>query len=303
MKLWIQSVLFIYILSGVMSCRPDQPKVSPSSSEPSPNRLEKAALNLKNYDSLTRTKVMVVGTLHFPKDILESDNQENISKLITVLSTFNPTKIVVEWEPSEQVQTNTEYQSFLAATFDISDKENEVYQLGFRLARHMKHDSIYLFDDQTEFNGSLREFYTEKEGFSFDAFSSYAKNNDSGFYDKYEKTLIETFDQNQKTFKSYNLYDRIALMNSPAAQKINAHRMHMYEIRVGIQKNWVGPDWLGRWYQRNVRMTSNVLKMNNTGDRILIIVGDNHKWTLDRLFENTPDFEVVSSWDLLKNGA
>lgn len=55
--------------------------------------------------------------------------------------------------------------------------------------------------------------------------------------------------------------------------------MHMYEIRVGIQ-NWLGPDWLSRWYQRNIRMASNILKLAENKDRILIIVGDNHKWIL-----------------------
>ena len=44
---------------------------------------------------------------------------------------------------------------------------------------------------------------------------------------------------------------------------------------------WVGPDWLGRWYRRNVRMLANLVKMNQPEERILILVGDNHKWTLD----------------------
>ena len=71
----------------------------------------------------------------------------------------------------------------------------------------------------------------------------------------------------------------------------------MFEIRVGIQNNWVGPDWLGRWYRRNIRMAGNVLKMTEAGDRILIIVGSNHKWVLDMLFNHIPEFQVSSSWD------
>jgi len=100
---------------------------------------------------------------------------------------------------------------------------------------------------------------------------------------------------------SHSLYDRFTLMNSPQAANINAQRMHLYEVRVGIQKDWLGPDWLGRWYRRNVRMMSNVLKLAEKDHRILIIVGDNHKWTLDMLFENTPDFKLESSWQLLQN--
>ena len=163
--------------------------------------------------------------------------------------------------------------------------------MGFRLAKAMRHDSLYFFDNQTEFIGSL-------ENFSFSNFGEYAKTNDAGFFDKYEKKIIATHTGNQNLLKEMSLLKEIILRNSPKAQRVNAQRMHSYEVRVGIQKNWIGPDWLGRWYRRNVRMLANVIKMNQPNDLILIIVGDNHKWTLDMLFENTPEFELVSSWGL-----
>ena len=72
------------------------------------------------------------------------------------------------------------------------------------------------------------------------------------------------------------------------------------KLLVNSAQVWIGPDWLGRWYQRNIRMMGNVMQIANNDDRILIIVGDNHKWTLDMLFENAPDFKVVSSSDYLK---
>ena len=287
MKINFKNLLSIIVLFGILSCKQKSQKANSTF-------LEKAQHDLKNYDSIAQSKIMVVGTFHFQgnKEILNLENQENINKLIKVLSEFNPTKIVLEWEPSKLAETNKEYRSFKTGTFDISNKTNEVYQLGFRMAKIMKHDSIYLFDNQTEFIGSL-------DNFSFTSFSEYARQNDNGFYNKHEKTLIKTFDQNQKTLKKHNLYDRIAIMNSPAAQTINSTRMHMYEIRVGIQKNWLGPDWVSRWYQRNIRMTSNILKLAKKDDRILIFVGDNHKWILDMLFEKTPDLDVISSWEYL----
>lgn len=265
--------------------------------------LEAAAEKLENYEVPTQAEIMVLGTFHFRKDVLEPEGQNSISELVSKLSVYKPTKVVLEWVPSRLSEINNDYQSYLAGNLDIEDRENEVYQLGFRLARELKHDSLYLFDDQTEFIGSLSDFARGSDPFSFDAFGKYAQENDSGFFNMHEKTLIEKFQQNQETFQNQSIYDQIALRNSPQAQKINTTRMHMYEIRVGIQKNWVGPDWLGRWYRRNVRMTSNLLKIANKGDRILVIVGDNHKWTLDILIESTPDFQLASSWDLLKNGS
>lgn len=288
MNVLYRSLVIVGVVIVIVGCKSDKINLDLTD-------LENAQHELISYDTLKHSEIMVLGTFHFQgnKDILKPINQNNISKLINELSQFNPTKIVVEWEPSDQSQTNIEYQSFLTDTLDIANKENEVYQLGFRFAKFMKHDSIYLFDNQTEFIGSL-------ENFSFKAFGDYAKENDDGFFNVYEESLTSTYEQNQKTLKSNDLYNRIALMNSPKSQKINEQRMHMYEIRVGIQNNWIGADWLGRWYQRNIRMVGNVLKMVEKGDRILVIVGSNHKWTLDMLFNNIPDFEVISSWDYLK---
>lgn len=247
---------------------------------------------LKVFDTLNQSKIMVLGINHFSKDVLSTENQIGLIQLTEVLGKFQPTKIVLELQPKALAKMNQEYQNYVKDSSLFSDKYNEVYQLGFRLARKMNHDSIYLFDDQTEFIGSL-------EGFTFDAFGAYAQENDAGFYDRYLKEITDKFQNNQTILKQQNLLNQIVLRNSPMAQKFNAQRMHSFEIRVGIQKSWIGPDWLGRFYRRNIRMMANVMKFNRPEDRILIIVGDNHKWILDELFENTPDFELVSSWHLL----
>jgi len=250
------------------------------------------ATQIQVFDTVHRSKIMVLGTYHFTQEVLSDTNQPHLEYLIELLSKFAPTKVVVEWEPGRTEEANAAYQKYLLQASFIENKPNEVYQLGFRLAKKMKHDSIYLFDDQTEFIGSL-------EGFTFEGFDAYAKENDVGFYDKYIPEITKKFQANQEIFKAQNPLYQIMLRNSPKAQNFNIQRMHSYEMRVGIQKSWVGPDWLGRFYRRNIRMAANVMKMNSPHDRILIIVGDNHKWILDNLFESIPDFELVSSWDHL----
>ncbi|RPG38679.1 MAG: hypothetical protein CBB72_000710 [Muricauda sp. TMED12] len=251
------------------------------------------------YDSVQQSSVMVLGVFHFGKNTLAEKNQNSIKELVALLKAYKPTKIVVEWEPERSPLANEQYQMYLKDSFDISNKHNEVYQLGFRLAKAMGHDSIFMFDDQTDYIGSLAEFATEDDPFSFELFSDYANGESNGFYNVHENLLRHVYGENSKLRNSMNLLEHITLLNSPIHQKTNAQRMHMYEVRVGIQKNWAGPDWLGRWYRRNVRMMANTLKMMENGDNLLLIVGDNHKWTLDMLFENTPDFKVDSSWDFL----
>ena len=287
----MRTLIFALTTFCLWACQQNQPQEE-QPAELLQNSLEQVQYEFKNYDALATAEVMVLGTFHFSETALESQNQESIHDLTTTLAKYNPSKIVLEWEPARLQKLNEDYQAFLKDSFDISQRPNEVFQLGFRLAKAVNHDSLYLFDDQTEFIGSL-------EDFSFDAFSDYAEKNDEGFYNKHEGILTSNFNYNEELTKAYDFADHITLLNSPEAQRINAQRMHMYEVRVGIQENWIGPDWLGRWYRRNVRMMSNVLQMAEPGDRILIIVGSNHKWTLDMLFESTPDFKLASSWDFL----
>ena len=177
--------------------------------------LKAAQEQLISYDSLEIANVMVVGTFHFnDAEILEEKNQKEIQKLISALAEFDPTKVVLEWEPSAHLTTNKAYQAFLQDSFSIQEKINEVYQLGFRLAEAAGHDSIYFFDDQTEYIGSL-------ENFSFDSFIEQAEQMDPGFYNKHQHVIVANHNQNQSILKKFDLYDRIALLNSPTAQEIN----------------------------------------------------------------------------------
>lgn len=286
---------FITLLHSVFICGQSDSKKARTHSNF--DDLEKS---LSYYPVKPIAQVMVVGMFHFNEKMLSENNQENLKTLLKTLSNYKPTKVVLELEPAMSKKINENYSAFLKDSFDISNRYNEVYQIGFKLAEQLKHDRVYLFDNQTEFIGSLGNFRDADDPFSFQKFSDYAQSNDNGFYNRYEKELIGTFDANLKLLNDLPPYERIVLMNSDKHTKINAQRMHMYELRVGIQKNWVGPDWVGRFYQRNLRMAGNILKIMEPKDKILILVGDNHKWALDGMFNKIPDIDLVSSWEILK---
>ena len=259
------------------------------------NRPEPATQELKTYSSESSAQVMVLGTYHFAQesatDELSPENQEEIEEVLNAIQKFQPTKVVIEIEPERSQRLNELYGEYRVGAFSIDTLANEIFQLGFKMADRMGHESIYLFDDQTPFIGSL-------EGFSWAKFNEYAEG-DSTFIQKHFEKILSTFAYNDSLLKTLHLYDRIRVINSLQAQKLNAQRMHMYELRVGIGDNWMGPDWLGRWYRRNIRMMGHLLKMSNPDDRLLVIVGDNHKWVLEDLMNYTPDFEVVGAYEYL----
>lgn len=253
---------------------------------------------LKDYSDIPKAQIMVVGSYHFAQenkvDELSSEVQAELQKIRDALAEFNPDKVFLEKEPELTERYNEAYTNYINNQLDIDTlRPNETLQLGFKLARQLNHDRVYLFDNQTEFIGSL-------EGFSFEGFNQYAEANDSGFFDRHIETISSSFQYNDSILNTLPLYERFQAMNSDFMSRVNFNRMHSYEIRVGISQNWLGPDWLGRYYRRNIRMASIVMKELTPSERGIIIVGDNHKWVLDILFDGIPELEVIKVGDYLE---
>jgi hypothetical protein len=49
--------------------------------------------------------------------------------------------------------TNERFQKYLHGTFDLEDKTNEVYQIGFKLAKKLGHKKIYCSDAPSDWFG------------------------------------------------------------------------------------------------------------------------------------------------------
>jgi hypothetical protein len=100
--------------------------------------------------------VMLLGTYHFQDagldwykpqhdmNILSNQRQQEIHEVVSLLTAFEPTKIAVERRTDRQDELNHEYLAYLQGDFTIPG--NEVYQLGFRLAKHLGHQYIYSID-------------------------------------------------------------------------------------------------------------------------------------------------------------
>jgi hypothetical protein len=96
----------------------------------------------------TKAKAMVLGVFHFnnpgldsykPKyafNIFDEKRQEELEILLNKIAAYQPTKILLEWDRIKMDSiTNERFQKFLNGTFSIDDKSNEVYQIGFKLAK------------------------------------------------------------------------------------------------------------------------------------------------------------------------
>jgi hypothetical protein len=118
----------------------------------------------QSSDEEASIKVMPIGTVHLDNpgrdvnnpqvpDVLTQKKQAELAALRDSLAQFRPTKMAIEIEQHHQGTVDSLYRAFRAGTLDTSfavgdfkSARSEQYQLGFRLAKRLKHERIYAVD-------------------------------------------------------------------------------------------------------------------------------------------------------------
>jgi len=218
-----------------------------------------------------RPEILVLGTYHMSNpgrdihnmqadDVLSPQRQQEITQLIEVLKRFHPTKIAIEDDIGSQ-RVEREYSDYLAGKYTLS--RNETNQIGYRLAKELSHKSVYPIDDEAEFPWQRVVNYAKANGRTekFDAISS-------GW-----GTLVK---EQGDFLRSHTVLETLEYMNSDSRA---AKDMAFYFATVpyGDPSDYAGPDLLAAWYQRNIRIYSNIVKLiESPNDRILVIYGAGH---------------------------
>ena len=74
----------------------------------------------------------------------------------------------------------------------------------------------------------------------------------------------------------------------------------MAQFEVGGAGDYMGADWRTGWYNRNLRIFSNLLRVRTSrADRILVIMGAGHIPLLLQMAQNAPEFELVPALSVL----
>jgi hypothetical protein len=100
-------------------------------------------------------QVMLIGTFHFDNpgndvvkvtdvDILAKDSQQYLETFSQRLAAFKPTHVLLEYGREDDELLNQRYRNYLAGNYQLG--ANEIYQLGFRIARAAGLESLQSFD-------------------------------------------------------------------------------------------------------------------------------------------------------------
>lgn len=254
-----------------------------------------------------KAKAMVLGVFHFsnpqldsykpkfPFDILEKQRQSELDILLEKIAEYKPTKILLELNRIEMDSlTNENYQSYLKGKFLIDDKTNEVYQIGFKLAKKLNHHRVYCSDADAKWFGV---------NLDWDNYDAEAYLKSKGQYEKtirYDYESLYKLQDSLKTIQS--LTKTLNMLNNPVG-RLKDHQAYLTNILEGAGDNYLGADNVGRWYRRNLRIFSNAYDFTNFNkeERLLLIYGSGHVWLLRQFFKDSPDFEYIEANDYLKD--
>jgi hypothetical protein len=232
-------------------------------------------------------KVLPVGTFHFTgapefNDPMAPKQQAEIKAVVDSLLAFRPTKVAVERELKDSTTVDSLYRAYREGRYDL--EANEVYQLGFRLARRGGHEQIYPID--------------YKLAWPMDTVNTWAREHQPSFlrfqkrWGKQMDTIVDSLHRNE-TMRQILLH----FNSDQFLSRIQAVRMRTLEV--GAAQNYIGVEPPASIARRNMRIFANLLAVAEPGDRILIIYGTGHSHYFREYIQGHPQMELVYPRDYL----
>ena len=216
-------------------------------------------------------QVMLFGTFHFQDaglDVVKSEDvnvmaeapQLYLQELAERLAAWGPTEVLLEYDPAEDEMINQRYQDYLDGKFQLP--ANEIYQLGFRVARLAGLKRVHSFDN--------RDIEWQAQ-----AMFDYAKAHDSPEMNTFNE-IIEAFTaEDTQARASLPLGDLLKRANDPQQDRLNMD-LYIATNSIGAGDGFVGADAAASWWQRNFRMYAKVQKLAGPGKRTLVLGGAGH---------------------------
>lgn len=230
-----------------------------------------------------RPEVLVVGTYHMASpgrdifnmqvdDVLAPKRQAEIAQLIAALKKFAPTKIAVERDFSDRRIVKA-YDDYLAGKHELT--RNEVEQLGFRLAKELGHKKVYAVDVDGEFPIKHVINFAKANGRTAELTA----------IDEEVGKMVKAQDA---YLASHTILETLLYMNADA-QVAESTGFYYRQAAVGEPWDWAGADFLTTWFQRNMRIYSNVMQLvESPNERVLVIYGAGHLGWLQSSFGGNP---------------
>jgi len=247
-------------------------------------------------DSVNKIPVLNFGTFHMGEttdatktefDENDKKNQDEVKAIAEMLALFKPTVIIVETPPTYDKKLQTEYNEYLLNPALKFKNPSEIELLAFQLGRLSGTKRIYGIDHKMEYNYNIG--------------NEMINSIDSTWHNKYYKDPLKYYPEVNKDEEKLNTLDKLKLTNH------NTYLNFLIEVNaemlahVGSEKGFEGADEATKFYQRNIRIYSNLNRIKLTeNDRVFVLMGATHTAYLRDFISRSPKFEMVNTFDYLK---
>lgn len=264
----------------------------------------KSLQDFMNEAGVKPTKVMLLGTFHFAyqnldvhktekknrRDILSQKSQKELKELLGVLKSYHPTRIYLESD--DQHWLDSCYNACDEHTFKT--QSNERVQIGYRLAKELKHAKVFAVDA-----GEMINEWNQADSILLLKLLGSDSIPDKKHADYLNKIYSKYYSYADSVNANIPLLEALIRLNHPRNLQLN-HGAYISNY-FNTLSNY-GPDFLSTWWvNRNLRIFNKVLLTKpSSDDRILMLFGAGHVPLLKQCFESSPDFEYIDFYQFAK---
>jgi len=276
--------LSILLLLLIIGCQSNSKKINQENVSSSANQSDVA-------------KVALLGAFHFGGSTgdLASMNmanpfgerrQNDIRELVAKLITYRPTKILVEYPKAKNDHLKKRFLSYLSGKDTL--EVNEVYQIGFRMAKQLEHPQLYAIDYKLDLPADGLVEYCQR-------------NNKMDDFQNFIKDIQNYVQEENKKLEVMSISEYLADMNSDPTDRITNELYIRQSLVFGDSINEAGAHFAAAWWERNFVILKNIAEtIDNKEDRILVIIGAAHRAVLKDLVMDRSDMEYVEIGEYLK---
>lgn len=215
------------------------------------------------------------------------DNQEQVREIARELAAFEPTVILVEQPPERNEQLQKNYRAYLNAPDQIYERPSELELIAFELGRAAGTQRIYGIDHRMSYNYNIGE--------------DLVNTIDSTTHDTYYDNPFIYHKGTDVDEDSLSVRELLYLTNTDPYLDflitVNADIL----THAGTEGGFEGADEAAKYYQRNLRMFSNMNRLDLTPqDRVFILMGGSHTAFFRDFISRSPKYRMVNTFDYLK---
>lgn len=245
-------------------------------------------VNLDYQDQSNLPQISILGTFHFSNttdysaiiiDSLDSrKRQQEIKDIVSRLIKFKPTKVLVEREPTYADTLNQRLAAFKAEKYTLPS--NELYQIGFRIARQLDHSHIYGIDYKLDLGDEELVDYLSREQL-IDQFQSIINSAQS-----WANTHSEYL-------KKHTIGETLILLNNKDSEIFNKALYLDNILNITELGNSPASDYVANWWKRNIYIKKNIDDLISETDRVLVIIGAGHSSLLKEFYKNSLKVQYI----------